>query len=255
MLTFDCVIIKHCSEMSKNKMWLKKSIFINPLIAFYFFVGFIAFIAEFKGDSFFVDLTKALLIPLLLSLYWLSTKSKDIAYIVSLFLSWLATVFFVSGVDSYWIIGTILFILSHLAVIYVVIKNVRNPGWSFMILCSLPFIGLYLLGFVISYNKLGVYFSLCMVEGVFMIFYGSLCLTNYMTKITYSSTYLLGSAVLSIFTHLLLIINGLVVKNLFLKSLAILFFIIGQFSFYRYMFIEDQNKRQKRYKIINDSSF
>lgn len=238
--------------MKKNKVWLKKSIFVSPLISFYFFVGLIAVVAELNSDSFFVSLTKPALIPLILIIYWISTRTKENAYLFSLLLLWIATIIFVSNIEANLILGTILFLLAHIALIYIVIRRLRNPGKTLMLIASLPFLLFYLIASIFAYGKMGIYLPLIVIQGIFMIFYGSLCLTNYLNKVTRLSTYLLTSAVLAIFVHLLLLVNQIILNSLILGALTSVLLVFSQFFFYRFMLLED--KRQKRYKIVNDLS-
>jgi hypothetical protein len=238
--------------MKKNKAWLKKSKFVSPLIAFFFFVGSIAVVADLNNDSFFVSITKPLLMPLLLIIYWISVKTKENAYLCSLLLLWIANIIFVSNLDSNLILGTIPFLLAHIALIYIVIRRLKNPGTVSMLMASLPFLLFYLIASIFSYGKTGIYLPLVIIEGIFMIFYGSLCLTNYFNKATRLSSYLLTSAVLAIFVHLLLIVNQIMLNNQILNALTSILLVFSQYLFYQFMLLEE--KRRKRYKILNDSS-
>ena len=65
--------------MKKNEVWFKKSSLLNPLIAFYFFIAFIEFIAEYNNDQFYISITKPILIPILIGIYLVSSKIKNLS--------------------------------------------------------------------------------------------------------------------------------------------------------------------------------
>jgi hypothetical protein len=238
--------------MSKNEIWLKKSTFVSPLIAFYFFVAFIEIIAEYNNDTFFIGYTKPLTIPILIGIYLVSAKSKNIQYLLALLLVWIANVFLLSNFFSFVDLGTIFFLFSQIIVINIVIRKIKYPGSTLLLVSSLPFICLYLIAANFAYNKLGYNFYLLLFQGIIMIFFSSLCLTNYFTKVTKSSSYLLASTILLTAAQLLIMINGIAMKSQFLESLTTVFFVIGEFLLYLFVLLED--KKQKRYKIVNKLS-
>ncbi len=235
--------------MKKSEITLKKSIIINPLIAFYFFVSFIEMIAEYNKDSYFISYTKPLTIPILILIYGFSVKSKNRSYIISLLLVWVASILLVSDKSYLIIIGSAFYLLSQLIIISLVLMRIKNPGISPILIGSLPFVFLYLFIGFYFYEKIELSLLLLIIQGVFMTFFSGLCFTNYLRKVNTTSSYLLVCSILFTLSQVLILTNGLGSKNAKLQVLTTVFFIGGQFIFYLYLISHD--KKLKRYKVNN----
>lgn len=234
----------------KNKyLRSKKNKLLKPFIAFYFFVGCVEIIAEFFTDSFFISLTKPLLMPILICIYWLSSKSRNNIFILGLLSVWVANIFFISNSVDFFVIGTLFFLIYVILIIYMVLKIVKFPGYIPMIIGSLPFLFIYLFFTNISQDELGYRFYLFIIQGIFMIFLGSLCLGNYILKPNTSNTYLLVSTLLFTVAQFILVLKMFYVNYNIFQPLAMLLYVFGQYLIYHFVILEE--KKRKRYRILN----
>ena len=128
-------------------------------------------------------------------------------------------------------------------------NKIKFPGALLMFLCSLPFLIFFIIDTIFIFNELGYNFYLFLIQGVFMVFFGGLSLANHLAKYNKSSAFLLTSTVLITFSQLLFVINVFYVNYKIIQPLTMVLFIIGQY--YLYLSILLDEKKQKRYKIIN----
>lgn len=234
----------------KNKyLSSNKNKLLKPFIAFYFFVGCVEIIAELFTDYIFISLTKPLLMPILICIYWLSSKSRNNIFILGLLAVWVANIFFISNSVNFFVIGTLFFLLYVILIIYLVLKTVKFPGYIPMIIGSLPFLFIYLFFTNISQDELGYRFYLFIIQGIFMIILGSLCLGNYILKSNTSNTYLLVSTLLFTVTQFILVLKMFYVNYNIFQPLAMLLYVFGQYLLYLFVILEE--KKRKRYHIIN----
>jgi len=233
--------------MKKNEVWFKKSLLLNPLIALYFFVAFIEIIAEFNNDYFFISYTKPLTIPLLIGIYLIAAKARDNNYLVALFLAFLASISLISDSLSALIIGSVFLLLSQLLYVVLVMKKIKYPGSTLMIIGSLPYVCICFVVGVLVHNKLQLEFYLFILQSILIVFFGGLSVGNYFTKNSKPNMQLFVGVSMLCLAQLLVVLKASS-NNGKLGCLATIFFVLGNYIFCR--FILGQEKRPKRYKII-----
>ncbi|WP_298223433.1 lysoplasmalogenase family protein [Flavobacterium sp.] len=234
----------------KNKyLRFKTSKLLKPFVAFYFFIGFVEIIAELFKDYFFISASKPLLIPILIAIYWLSSKSRNPIFIIALLAVWMANILLISNSMTCFMVGTFFFLIYRILIIYLVLKTIKFPGYIPMVIGALPFLFMYLFVANLSHNELGYRFYMFIIQGMFMIFFGSLCLGNYIIKSNTSNTYLLISTMLFTVIQFVLVIKMFYADYNIFQPLAMLMYVFGQYLLYLFVLIEE--KKRKRYQIIN----
>jgi hypothetical protein len=228
-----------------------KNKILKPFIAFYFFVGCVEIIAELFTDYLFISLTKMLLMPILISIYWLSSKSRNNIFILGLITVWISNIFFISNSVNFFILGTLFFLIYCTLIFFLVLKNAKFPGLIPMIIGSLPFLFIFFFVINISQEELGSRFYLFLIQGIFIIFLGSLSLGNYILKPNTSNTYLLLSTFFFTVSHIIMMLNIFYPDYDIFQPLAIMLYVFGQYLLYLFMILEE--KKRKRFYIINNS--
>jgi hypothetical protein len=234
--------------MKKGEVWFKKSRLLNPLIAFYFFVVFIEIIAEYNQDNFFIKYTEPLVIPILIAIYWVSSRVKNKHYLFALLLLFIANLFIISEASSSRVIGTLFLIFSQLLYIYLVMEKIKYPGSSLLMISSLPYFCICIFVAVLIYNAAAAELYLFIVESIPLIFFGGLSLANYFIKYNKLNSQLFASASILFVAQLLVIIESFYSNSGMLKALSTVFLAVGNYIFYQ--FVLGQDRRQKKYKII-----
>lgn len=217
---------------------------LKPFIAFYFFIGFVEIIAELFEDKFFIAVSKPFLMPMLISIYWISSKKRNVVFILGLIAGWIANIFFINNSITSFNIGTLFFLIYRILIIYIVLKTIKFPGYLPMFIGALPFLFIYLFVANISYRELDYQFYPFLVQGLFMIFFGGLCLGNYIIKSNTSNTYLLLSTMFFTMMQFILVVKVFYVNNNVFRPLTMLLFVFAQYLLYLFVLIEEKKKKR-----------
>lgn len=228
---------------------LKRTKYIKFLIALYFLVALIEIIAEYNLDFGLIYLTKPLLMPILIILYWCASKNVNYIFIVALITVWFANLFFIGNEFNNIVLGGVFFLVYRILIIVLVIKTVKFPGYIPIMIGSFPFLFLYLFVTNLAFIELGKNIYMFLIQGVFMIFFGGYCLGNYFIKPNKSNTYLLISALLFTAIQFVLVIKLLYISYNIIQPLAMILFVFGQYLLYQFMIYDE--KKKTRYEIIN----
>lgn len=227
----------------------RKENLTTKFVSVYFLIIFVEIIAEYFNDVFFISISKSLLMPLLMLVYWSASKKINYTFILSLAALWVADLFFMSNTMNSIIIGSLFSLTYQLLIIYMVFKMIKFPGYIPMIIGALPFLFFYVIVATITYDILGITFGLFIIQGLVTIFFGGCCLGNYFIKSNTSNTLLLISSILFTATQFILIIKIYYIKFSIFQPIAMLFFVVAQFLLYKFLLHEE--KKLKRYLIIN----
>ncbi|HEY0092324.1 MAG TPA: hypothetical protein VGB43_07555, partial [Flavobacterium sp.] len=107
---------------------IKNNNLVYILTTAYFVAGLVEVIAEYFNDVTLLYFVKPLIIPTLMLLYWHTSKTRDPFYLVALFCSFIANIFFISTLFQSILIGAIFFFLSRIIVIKIVLRYCSLPG-------------------------------------------------------------------------------------------------------------------------------
>ncbi|MBS7786719.1 hypothetical protein KIH23_05375 [Flavobacterium sp. CYK-55] len=237
--------------MKKKSEVLFKKRLIKPFIAIYFFLSLVEVLAEYYNDSFYISLSKPFLMPLLILIYYLSSKRFDLYFVSALVSAWLANLFLMKSSPTHFIIGASFILIYRLLVMSLVLRRVRFPGYVPFVLGCLPFLFIFLFVANVAYHQLSNHFILYLIQGIFMILFGGFCLSSYVIKSSISNTFLLVSTMLFTATQFIVVIKGFHSSLDQLQAVAMLFFAAAQYLLYKFM-VRDERKR-RRYSIVNQS--
>lgn len=238
--------------MMQNYIWRKweKNKLANVFLIFFFLVSGIEIVAEYHVDKLLIWLTKPLIMPLLAFYYLKRSKRISLMFITALFFSWIANLLFIqSSFDSIFY-GVFFFIMYRIFVIFIIIEKVKMPNSIPLILGSMPFIFIYALVTLYTYEALGTNVYLFLLQGVFTIFLGGFSLGNYIMISNKANTILLVSTMFMAFNQFIFLLKLYVDEVNILQALAMLLFIFGQFLLAKYMFHMEKNKY--RYDIVRN---
>lgn len=238
-------------HMKDSKKVLIKNKLLKPLIAAYFTIAAIEIIAEFYKDVFYIAISKPLLMPVLIAIYWCSAKdkNKNHLFLLALCSVFIANILLICSAMQCITLGSLFFLVYRILVIWMVFKIVKFPGYFPLIIGALPFLFIYLFVADVTYGVLGDSFWMFIFQGIFIIFFGGFCLGSYIIKPNTSNTYLLVSTMLFTAMQFILVIKIFYVNLNIFQPLAMFLYVIGQYLLYRFIVIVE--KKRKRYQIIN----
>lgn len=237
--------------MKEFKLRLSKKKLLKPLTAIYFFIAFVEIIAEYYRDMFYISISKPLLMPIMLGIYFCSSKKPSKYFALSLIALWIANLLFIPNTFQLINIATLFFLAYRILIIYIILRIVKFPGYIPLLLGCLPFLFMYLFVANIAYYEIAGSFTLFIIQGIFMILFGGLCLGNYIARANVQNTYLLISTMLFTAVQFILVIKVFYEYVNIFRPLAMLFFVIAQYLLSNFIVFEE--KKKKRYLILNQN--
>lgn len=226
--------------MKKRNSNITNSNEINVLILLFFVVAFAEVIAELFSYLSFIYLLKSLLSPLLIAIYWISSKKRNNYFILALLFVLVANIFFVSKEFNSILIGSIFFMFYRIIIIYLVIKAVRVKSYLPVFLGSVPFIIAFLYITSLTIDELGDGLYIYIMQVLFISFLGGFSLANYIIDNNKMNFWLLISCMLFTLIQLIFILKMFYISVFIFQPIAMVFYTFAQFSLYKFMILSEE---------------
>lgn len=228
--------------MENKELKKETSVEINILILLFFVTTFAEVIAEFFSNSLFIYLLKSLLSPLLILIYWKSSKIRNIYFIVALLFVMMSNLFFVSTDFSSLLIGSIFFMFYRILIIYLVVKIVRIKNYIPVLVGSIPFIIIFLYATSLTIDELGKVLYIHIIQVIFMSFLGGFSLSNYVIDNTKINYWLFISCMLFAVIHFILILKTYYLPIGIFQPIVMLVYAFAQFSMYKFIILSEKRE-------------
>jgi len=217
----------------------RSSRFSKVAVAAYFLVAFVEIIAEYFQSQTLIFLTKPLLMPILMFIYWKASVKKNKLFVFALMIVWVGNLFFIYKTFPFITIGSILFSVFRAIMIYLLVKMIRMPGTFPIILGCLPFLFLYLFAINLTYDELGSRFYTFSIQGILSVVFSGIALGSYIFKPDKASMYLVTSAMFFAFTQFLFLIKLFYLSVDVFQPLSIVLFVGAQFLLCKFMVAQE----------------
>jgi uncharacterized membrane protein YhhN len=221
----------------------------NVLLLAFFAVSFVEIIAEYFGDKLIIWMSKPLILPILILYYVKRSKKVSLFFVAALLFSWIANLFFIQDTFEFIFYGVFFFLIYRILVIYIIVHKVKMPNSLPLILGSVPFIFLYVIVTLYTYDTLGDNVYLFLIQGAFTIFLGGFSLGNYIMISNKPNSLLLISTMFMAFNQFIFLLKFYYNEVSALQAVAMLLFVLGQLLLTRYMFYTEKTKQ--RLEVIN----
>lgn len=181
-------------------------------------------------------------VPILLILYFISSKKKNILYFSGLLLYQLASVFFYIGTDNGFIYATVSSMLFKFCLVLLILDLVTKSNYKAISVAFIPFFifYLYIIEFVV--NSLGDSYYIWILNSLFTSFIGGVAIINYVNEPKQKNYWLLISSILFIIQIGAFFINKFYIKNEGIYQMVILAYGISHFTFYKFMILKEEEK-------------
>lgn len=219
------------------------------LLAF-FIVSTIEILAEFYENKLLIWMSKPLIMPFLMLFYWRRSKKISGFFIIALLSSWVANLLFIENTFQLIFYGVLFFLIYRILVIFIIVNKVKMPNSIPLILGSMPFIFLYVIVTLFTYETLGDTVYLFLLQGAFTIFLGGFSLGNYIMISNKANSLLLISTMFMAFNQFIFLLKFYYDEVNKLQAMAMVLFVLGQYLLTKYMFYTEKNKQ--RYEVINN---
>lgn len=234
------------------KSFVEKKI-SRAFIIVYFTVSMIEIVAEYFNDKTLILIFKPLLLPLLVGYYFYKSKKRNILFITSLFFSWIANIIFIYDSMSYIILGSVFFLIYRAIIIYLVVKLVKMPSKTPLLIGLIPFLFIYTTTCFYTYEEFGVGIILFIIHGVFIIFLGGYSMGNYIVYSSKTNLYLFISTMLFAISQFLFVLKIYSDYVYLLHALAMLLFVFAQYLLVKFVHLKEKPKSKYEFvKNINE---
>ena len=226
--------------MKIERLKKETSVEINILILLFFVTTFAEVIAELFSSTIFIYILKSLLSPILILIYWKSSKIRNIYFIIALLFVMMSNLFFVSTDFSSLLIGSIFFLFYRMLIIYLVIKIVRIKNYLPIFLGSIPFVIIFLYATSLTIDELGNAIYIHIIQVVFMSFLGGFSLANYVIENSKMNYWLFISCLLFAVIHFILILKTYYLPIVIFQPMVMLVYAFAQFSMYKFIILSER---------------
>ena len=221
-----------------NSSFFRKSRFVNSVAIGYLFLSIVAVILEFFQDKDLIILVKPLVIPVLLFMYWCSTRRIDLIYIVALLAVWIVNMFLSSNLLIPMVIGTLFVLIYKVLFVHLVHTSLKVKEFFPIAVSAVPFLLFYTLLTIIIYSSVKELFFLYISRSIILVVLGAYALANFFNKGRKSSLYLLLAVVFLIIDQVLNIIFN---RNF--EAVGLLFFYTAHYLFCRFLVVDEKRRR------------
>lgn len=222
---------------------MKKSDKLQILFALtiaYFFIAIVEIIAEFNIDFSLIFSTKPLLMPVLIAIYYIASRKKNILFITALIFNCAANILFIFQDSGTLFLGNIILVFSKLFVLFVVLKLINLKNVMPILLGILPFLSLYIFIINMTIDELGDGIYLFILQSLLVTIYGGVALGSYMLRPNKANTFLLISSILFAFSQFTFVLRLFYLDTTIFQPIAMLLFVIGMYLLTRFILIMEK---------------
>ncbi len=181
-------------------------------------------------------------IPLLILLYYLSSKTKSTLYFSALILFFFAYLFFKENTSFCNFLGAIISLLYRLLIFIIVYKSIENKNWAAIMLASIPFFFVYLYFLLLMEKDIKMDFYPWVLNGFLTSFIGGMATFNFLFQDKTRLYWLFISAILFVIQIGAFLINKYYFPDEVLRKLTIILFGISNFTFYKFVLHQEELK-------------
>lgn len=183
-------------------------------------------------------------IPILITLYIVSSSKRKLLYILALLLYQAASVLYVVGTPDAFIYATVSSMLFKLCLFLLILGLVNKNNFRAVSIAFIPFfvIYLYIIEFVV--DSLGESYYFWILNAFFTSYIGGVAIINYLHDAERKNYWLLISSILFIIQIGAFFINKFYVKNESIYQLVILAYGISHFTFYKFIILNETESKK-----------
>jgi len=177
---------------------------------------------------------KPLIMPSLILLYYISSKRKNIWYLVAMFFSFLGDVLLLDK-SNMFLYGIAAFLITQLLYVFIISKDLPQSQWKTKLTASIPFLAFFIILIAVLKPGLGEFLLPVVVYGAAISIFGMVSLLNYMLRKDKPSLILLLGAVLFILSDSMIALNKFYEAKAIYGLAIMTTYIVAQYLIFRYM--------------------
>lgn len=219
---------------------MKLQNFSKILIIFYFvnlaIYSFFSLMGNEESGKYFWFMR----IPILIVLYFITSREKRLIYFLALIFYQCTTVFFFTGIQDFFIYGTLASLLFKCCLMFIIADLVTKKNWKAIGLSVMPFFVLYLYVIQLVMESLGDTYYIWIANALITSFMGGVAIVHYLNNSDEKGFWLLISSILFVVQIAAFFINKFYVKSEGIYQLVILSYGISHFTFYKFLVLKEE---------------
>jgi len=210
----------------------------------YFSAAFILLISEIMKVQTLEYFFKPLLIPILITLYFFSSKEKNKIYFIALLFAFLSNVFLLGIMQECLFYGLITFMIYRFLTIVLVYRIIDNNNLLPITVATIPFLSVTLYLIFLTEETLDINFFPALINALLISLLGGLSLSNYILNDNKKNSLLLVSTLLFVVQNILFIIQKYYLTNEIFQPIAVIIFVASHYTFYKFLILDEESKRE-----------
>jgi uncharacterized membrane protein YhhN len=207
--------------------------FVRLVTWLFFSVSLLDVIGVVVQDPRLQLIFKPLIIPCLILLYFVSTKSRNSWYVAALFFSFLGDVLLLDK-NNMFLYGIAAFLITQLLYVFIISKDLTKSDWKTKSLAALPFLIFFTALINILKDGLGDFLVPVIIYGLAISVFGFVSLLNYLLRKDQSSLILLGGAVLFILSDSMIALHKFYEARAIYPAAIMITYIMAQYMIFSY---------------------
>lgn len=180
-------------------------------------------------------------IPILMLLYYISSKQRKPIYFLGLLLYQVASLLFTTKDSEIFLFGTIASVLFKLCLVILIFDLIKIQNKLAISLAAIPFFVIYL--YIIDFVgfSLGDSYYIWVVNAFLTSFLGGVAIINHMNNSDQKGYWLLVSAILFVIQIGAFFINKFYLRSEAIYQMVILLYGVSHFTFYKFMILKEKD--------------
>lgn len=212
---------------------------IRNLSFVYFGFTLMIVIGELLSYKPFIHFFRLSVIPMLMTLYCISSEKRNVIYFMALFFSFLTNIFFLKSTLDGLLYGQIAYAAYRFLTVVLVFKIIKEAKILSLVIAVIPFISVFSYLLVLVEKSLLVSIYPSVVSIVLMSILGGVSLSNYVFNDNKKNTFFLISCILFTAQIFVFVIQKHFSLNLFLPIGAVIYS-VSNYIFFRFLIEEEK---------------
>lgn len=210
----------------------------NAIVYLIFAFTIIEVLAELFSFKIILFAFRPLIALLLMYLYWITSKERNVFFFISIFFLLLTSIFIISESLPFLIVGLAGIVIHRILLILYIIKMNKVKDFLPILIAVIPFIFIfsYLLSISDEIPKES-YYPL-VIQNILVSILGGVVLSNYFMNETKNTPWLSIFGVLSIALYFIVFIEKCFLPNLpptYFRPLGMILYVTSYYAFYKFV--------------------
>ncbi len=214
---------------------------VKNLSFVYFGFTLVLAISEFLSFKPLIYIFKLSTIPLLMTLYYISSREKNKLYFIALLFTFFMNVCMLEPTLQHMFFGQITFVVYRFLTVVLVFKIIKEIKVLSLLIAIIPFLSIFSYLLVLIEKAFFVSIFPSLINLIFMSILGGVSLASYVFNDNKKNTFFLISTILFTAQVFVFVIQKQFSLDVVFQPIAVIIYATSQFMFFRFI-MEDENE-------------